>query len=315
MEMQAKITAIVVTFNGDKWIKICIESLKKSSYPLSIIVVDNASSDDTVSIVQTFADVNLILNEDNIGFGRANNIGISAALKSGSDYVMLLNQDAYIKQNTITELLNCFQNNPDIGIACPLQFSENGLSLDAIFLKYYLTPYVPDLICDSILNRLKSHYITNSAPAAAWLLSLQCVNDIGGFDPLFFMYCEDDDLCRRARFHGYKISIVPQAHFFHLRGFYDRSPSEPLLRVLRRKTSRIRSSLIGEIKKLEGNLIKHIYHAIADNFLRGISLFISYLDWMNFLACIFASISVIIELPAILRNRAICLKKGTHWLD
>ena len=99
---------VIVTFNGMQWIEKCLNSVH-SVY--KIVVVDNYSSDDTVAYIKNKCPrAKLLLQSKNLGFGAANNIGISYALNQGADYVFLLNQDVYIESNTIDKLIEVHHN-------------------------------------------------------------------------------------------------------------------------------------------------------------------------------------------------------------
>src|SRR5687767_5122024 len=91
-----KIVSIVVTHNGMPWIVQCLSSLIGSSLKSHIIVVDNASTDNCCQVVRNFPEVELIELEENVGFGTANNVGLRRALELETDYVLLLNQDAWV---------------------------------------------------------------------------------------------------------------------------------------------------------------------------------------------------------------------------
>ena len=94
-----KIFAIVVTYNGMRWYDRCFGSLRNSDMPVETIVIDNASTDETVSYIKEhFHEVCLIESKENLGFAKANNIGIKRALDNGADYVFLLNQDAWVEK-------------------------------------------------------------------------------------------------------------------------------------------------------------------------------------------------------------------------
>ena len=100
-----KILTIIVSYNFEKWIERCLGSLKASSHPTDIIVIDNCSNDRTVEIIKTqYTYVRLIENHANLGFGKANNIGMQLALREGYDAVFLLNQDAWIGSDTLATL-------------------------------------------------------------------------------------------------------------------------------------------------------------------------------------------------------------------
>lgn len=96
--MSDRVLVIIVTFNAMQWIEKCIQSVKASSFPLDLFVVDNNSSDNTVAYIkEKHSSIKLIESRSNLGFGAANNIGLQYAIDNDYNYVYLLNQDAWIK--------------------------------------------------------------------------------------------------------------------------------------------------------------------------------------------------------------------------
>lgn len=94
-----KVVVVIVTYNGTEWIEECLHSLRNSTLECTIIVVDNNSSDHTLDIIRDqFPAIKTIPQDTNLGFGRANNIGISYALKQRTEYVFLLNQDTKVEK-------------------------------------------------------------------------------------------------------------------------------------------------------------------------------------------------------------------------
>jgi GT2 family glycosyltransferase len=307
-----RIAAIVVSYNGAPFIRRCLESLAQSSVKLDLIVVDNHSTDNTREIVSRFDGVKLIENSENVGFGRACNIGISYALANSAAYVLLLNQDAIIEPTMVEMLLRCMQAEPKIGIACPLQFDSDGKTIDHKFLLYYLAPFASRLISDGLREMLQCSYVVEMSPAAAWLISAACLREIGGFDPLFFMYFEDDDMSRRANYHGYHTVIVPAARFSHLRAFHGKRQESPWRR-LKTRTSWIRSFLVASAKMPAGNPFENLYHAVTEQLCLGLASLAGHLQLIPTAACVLATCGTIMELPRILRHRRIALTKGAHW--
>ncbi len=208
-----EVYVIIVTYNGAKWIFNCFDKLKRcSDINLQIIVIDNGSTDGTQKIIsETFPEVVFIQSEKNLGFGAANNIGFRMALENKADYVFLLNQDAWIEPKFIEEMVSENIKNPEYGIISPLHFRGDGKKLD-----YWFSTYVSQNIQE--LNGLVDCYFVN---AAMWLISLECLKKVGGFDPLFFHYGEDIDYVNRLRFHGYKLGVLPLAI-----GYHDRKQEE-----------------------------------------------------------------------------------------
>ena len=216
-----KLFAIVVTYNGMKWYDKCFGSLKNSSIPIHTIVIDNASTDNTISYIKkNYPDIYLIESNKNLGFGKANNIGIKYALEQGADYVFLLNQDAYIMPDTIEKLHQQMQQNPEYGILSPIHLSGTKKELDYNFSTYISVNRCPDLVSDFIVKKRPEDkiYSVEFVNAALWLISKECLNKIGVFCPLFSHYGEDNNYLQRLTYHNIKFGIYPFAW-----GVHDRS--------------------------------------------------------------------------------------------
>ena len=198
-----KIYAIVVTYNGKKWYDRCLGSLRDSETPVKTIVIDNASSDGTVEYIKAhFPNVHLIESKENLGFAKANNIGIQYAIDNNADYVFLLNQDAWIEKDTLTELLRTFEDNENVGIASPIHLNGGHTGLDKKFAHYMGEEFASD----AFLQKTKHYYRRPFINAAAWLIGRSCIETVGGFDTLlFFHYGEDDNYCQRVLYHGLNI--------------------------------------------------------------------------------------------------------------
>jgi GT2 family glycosyltransferase len=204
-----------------QWINKCLNSCKG----YQIIVVDNNSKDHTVNFIsKNFPEVKILNQHQNLGFGAANNIGIRYALSQGAEYVFLLNQDAYLKPNTIDTLVKVHQANPSFGILSPIHINGEEKSLDKNFSSYISYNNNPSLFYDALTNNLKSIYEVPFVNAAAWLLPKSTLLKIGGFDPLFFHYGEDDNYCQRVLFHKLKIGVVPTTFVVHDRDNKIRKP-------------------------------------------------------------------------------------------
>ncbi|WP_396195321.1 glycosyltransferase family 2 protein [Flavobacterium sp.] len=204
---------IIVTYNAMPWIQKCLEST--SSYP--VIVVDNASKDDSVTYIQeNFPSVILLTQKTNLGFGKANNVGIAKALELNAKTVFLLNQDAYLIDDCLDKLFKIQQANPDYGILSPIHINGKQNQLDLSFSKYMNHTENSDFFSDFVLNKnIQSVYSVPFVNAAGWLLSEKCINQVGGFDPLFFHYAEDDNYCHRVLYHGLKVGVVSDAFLIH----------------------------------------------------------------------------------------------------
>lgn len=212
-----KVYVIIVSYNGMKWIDECLSSLFRSNIDLQIIVVDNASTDGTPNFIrEKFGKVQLIVESKNIGFGKANNIGLKMALTGKCDFVFLLNQDVFIEPETIEILIETSKRNPEFGIISPLHLNGAGNYLDTSFLYYLKNVANSDFLNDFILNRDKKElYEFRMINAAAWLLPVDTLKTVGGFNPIFFLYGEDDNYCQRLYYHGLKIGVSPYTMIRH----------------------------------------------------------------------------------------------------
>jgi GT2 family glycosyltransferase len=211
-----KVVVIIVTYNGAGWIEKCLNSLRNSSLNTDVIVIDNASTDETVSLIENlYPEVELVKRANNLGFGQANNIGLRMALDQNADFVFLLNQDAWIDQDTIGKLVEVSKRNPEYGIVSPFHLNYDGSAIEKYFNDWVLAHYTPDLLTDKMGNKLKQIYSTTFVHAACWLLPIDTIHLIGGFDPLFFHYGEDNDYVQRLLFKKKLVGISPNTNVHH----------------------------------------------------------------------------------------------------
>ncbi|MEM6843541.1 MAG: glycosyltransferase family 2 protein [Bacteroidota bacterium] len=218
-----RILVVVITHNGDHWIADCLGSLRKSIIPLDVIVIDNQSTDDTVATIkQNFPEVQLVESKRNLGFGQGNNVGMKKGLQENYDYVFLLNQDAWIDPDTVKILIETHQQYPEYGILNPMQVNRRETSLDRNFAGYLSQTNNISLMSDLLLPHLSLQkvYSMEFINAAAWFISRECLRTVGGFDPLFPHYGEDQDYVQRARYHRFKIGFTPHTKVIHDREGY-----------------------------------------------------------------------------------------------
>ncbi len=274
-----KIFAIIVTFNGKKWYDKCIGGLLNSTIPVRIVVVDNNSSDGTVEYISShYNSVYIVENKENLGFAKANNIGIQYAMENDADYVFLLNQDAWVEENTIELLLKTFSDNDGVGIASPIHLNGSYSGLDSGFCNYVGVACISDIY----MNKLKPYYEVTFVNAAAWLISSECIMKVGGFDTsLFRHYGEDDNYAQRVYYHNMRIIVNTLCTICHDREqrkvspatssfntsdpfFYDRNQKGNILQnydsqqVIRRKRKLFLLACLGLYHKKAGQLKREI---------------------------------------------------------
>ena len=218
MEHQ-KIYLIIVTYNAMKWAEKCFSSLRKSSVPVHTMVVDNGSTDGTQEFIKThFPEVEFIQSAENLGFGKANNLGIEKAYKNGADFFYLMNQDAWIFEDSIRNLLEVYENYPkkeEIGILSPMHLDGTEKKLDVFLDKYISQNFENRMISDLYLKITKPFYEISFVNAAHWFLPKATIDKVGGFNPYFFHYGEDNEYVNRLRFHGKKILLCPESKVVH----------------------------------------------------------------------------------------------------
>lgn len=213
------IATIIVTYNAvtNNWIYKCLDSILNSTLETDIIIIDNGSSDGTIAIIkEKYPQVRLIEAETNLGFGKANNLGIETALKIGAEYFFLLNQDAWVEPDTIEKLHKQISNVPEFGVLSPLHLTGDGSKLDWNFEMSASYKLCTGLSSDFILNKNTDKiYHSDFVCAAAWMISKLCVEKVGGFNPSFYHYGEDDNYIQRMKYNGFKVGIYPQVKMYH----------------------------------------------------------------------------------------------------
>ena len=210
-----KVFIIIVTYKGNRWYDKCFGSLRESTVPVQTIVVDNTPGDEDVEYIKAqYPEVHLIKTSENLGFGRANNLGMRYALDRGCDYVFLLNQDAWIEPETIEALVKIADKHPEYGILSPIHLNAERTSIN-MSLGIGAHHRNDKLMSDIYLDRVKDVYETNFVNAAAWLLPRNTLETVGGFDPIFKHYEEDDNYLNRVIYHKLKIGVCPSTRIVH----------------------------------------------------------------------------------------------------
>lgn len=217
MNNNPKIFVIVVTYKGQQWYDRCFTSLRESRMPVETIVVDNGNDGSIEYLQEHFPEITILPNTENLGFGRANNLGMRYALDHGADYVFLLNQDAWIFPDTMEQLVAAADANPEYGIVAPVQCNkEQTKALDGV-IQFLINPDNVNraLFSDLMMGTIKDIYPVAEINAAAWLLPRKTLEIVGGFDPIFLHYGEDWNYLSRVLYHGLKVGLMPKVHVVH----------------------------------------------------------------------------------------------------
>jgi GT2 family glycosyltransferase len=226
-----KTGVIIVTYNGEKFIKSCVETLtRQTDGDFVIFIVDNASVDNTVQTVKELQEKsnNIILmqNGSNLGFSKANNIGIKKALENGVENIFLLNQDTEISKNCIEELKKAFMIDKNVGSVCPkiYEYHDRTIWWDGTVLlrgiKLLFCPtikvwVIPNKGCveigkkDIFVNEIE---ISNGC---AWMIKKEIFQKIGLLPEDFKFYGEDSAYSIKVKNAGYKQLCVNSASVYH----------------------------------------------------------------------------------------------------
>ncbi len=229
MSDSSRVGVVIVNFNSGSYLERCLQSLFTSDEKLSIVVVDNLSSDQSLRRVSDIDpghhSLKIIKNEDNLGFSRAVNIGVADV---DCELVMVLNPDCQVHGHSLRKLSIVFSENSEAGIVGALVFNEDGteqrgcrrneptiwrsiitvLKLNRWFQGIDLTntPLVPGVT------------VVDAVSGAAMMLRTDYLNEIGGMDESYFLHCEDLDVCRRMRDAGYQVLFESRVSLFHRQG-------------------------------------------------------------------------------------------------
>jgi len=227
-----ELSIIIVSWNAKTYILECLTSLRAatSSLRVEIIVVDNASSDGSVEEVRAqFPDVKLIEAGSNLGFAKANNIGMKAA--SGR-HVALINSDVNVPPNCLPTLIRHMEQFPQIGLIGPRMLSSNGevrrstmkfptiwdcfvraIAFDTLFKGTGL--FSGFLNFDLDFTKVQDVDVLNGW---FWMTRREALQQVGGLDEQFFMYGEDMDWCKRFHQAGWRVVFFPEAEAIHYGG-------------------------------------------------------------------------------------------------
>src|SRR5579862_1677105 len=212
---------VILNLNGKQLLLETIESVKKMPYPnFRIIVADNGSNDGSQESVRTqHADVTLIENGKNLGFGEGNNVGMRYALEHGAEWVFLLNNDILVDPAMLTELMNVAQTDSSIGILGPKIYYHS--KPETIWYGGGNINYWTGVISHRGLRAIDHGEFdtlgdTDFVTGCAMLMRKQTLEQVGMFDPVFFpIYSEDADLSIRAHRAGWRLVFVPKARMWH----------------------------------------------------------------------------------------------------
>ncbi len=221
------ISIIIVNWNTRDLLQNCLESIYKTVSDISyeIIVVDNASRDGSVAMLQErFPLVKVIQNDINRGFGAANN---QAMRIMAGRYALLLNSDTVLKENAVKELFTFMEKHPDVAMACGQLLNADGskqnsianfptlltLSFNVSLLEYIFPKRYPSKRYDFM-----EAIVVDSCIGACVIVRKKAIDEVGMFDERYFFFFEETDWAYQMKTAGWKVFHVPTAYIYHLQG-------------------------------------------------------------------------------------------------
>lgn len=210
--------ALVLNFNSHDDTLGCVAALRGSDYPgLHILVLDNASPDGGGKLLQAaLCDDEFVQLPINTGYAGGNNEGISRALAGGARYVFIVNPDARVAPHCVSRFVASCETDPGIGALNSIEVERDGVTIDPFFARSVMADAgVVALRADD--TRIPAAFTAPRLFGAALFLPAHAIERVGGFDPLYFAYWEEFDLCRRLQLHGYKLLVSSAAPVVHLR--------------------------------------------------------------------------------------------------
>ncbi len=232
MSDSVDISILIVTYNNQSCICPCLQGLlnQQTTFSYEVLLIDNASKDDTVTLVKSeFPQVKVIANDSNLGFGNANNLALTEAT---GQYIVLVNPDAVLKEDVLQRAVEHLQSNSQAGLGggC-LIGSEGEWQPSARRFPSLLNEI---LVLTGLAQRFpKSRFLGRAdytwadpmqdlsvdwVPGAFMIVRRDLLDQIGFFDPVFFLYYEEVDLCYRIIQAGYQVFYWPDLEITHIGG-------------------------------------------------------------------------------------------------
>jgi GT2 family glycosyltransferase len=231
------VTAIIVNYNTRALLHQCVDALRAGAVGLrlQIVIVDNGSRDGSQELLRReFGDCELIFNADNVGFGRANNQAVASAR---GRHLLLLNTDAFVAPEGVVRTVAYLDAHPECGLLGVRLVGRDGLLQPSC--RYFPTPW-NEFVGRAGLERVfpRTRMIDDMAwdhasprdcdwvPGCYYLVRHTVVDQVGLFDPRYFLYYEEVDHCRAVKAAGWQVTYCPETTVVHIGGESAKSDSE-----------------------------------------------------------------------------------------
>jgi len=236
----SSVSVQIVTYNSEKDIKSCLDSVFSQSYPLQkVTIIDNQSQDRTLKIIESFNNIQLFKNDFNNGFAGGHNQGIQNSVE---DYVLVLNPDVRLHEDYIKNIISTMKHNTDIGIATGKLYREiDKKILDSTGLIMKKNRRAFDRSSGEIdEGQYNNPEVIFGVSGAAAMYRREMIQEISYqgqfFDESFFAYKEDVDVSWRAQLFGWKAQYVPNAVAEHGRGWQEEKKRVEIPLFIRQKS-------------------------------------------------------------------------------
>ncbi|MCY7300800.1 MAG: glycosyltransferase family 2 protein [Ilumatobacteraceae bacterium] len=253
--MDILVTAVVVNYNTRELLEPCISALRSAagSIATQIVIIDNASRDGSQEVLRRdFSDCDLLFNEVNVGFGRANNQAL--ALARGR-YLLLVNTDAFLASGALEKTVGFMETCPSCGLLGVRLVGRDGVLQPSC--RYFPTPW-NEFLSRTGLARFfpKTRLIDDMAwdhrsirecdwvPGCYYLVRRSVIDAVGLFDPRYFLYYEEVDHCRAIKAAGWTVVFYPDSTVVHLGGESAKSDSPVTLAGRQIDALQIESALL-----------------------------------------------------------------------
>ena len=223
------LSIVIVNWNTKNQLRDCLESINKEKGDLDveIFVIDNNSSDGSAKMIKNnFPNINLIANQENIGFARANNQGIR---ESKGVFVLLLNPDTIMLPGTLINAISYFENNDNAGIiGCKLLNPDRSIqpscrTFPSLLSQIFIMLKLHHVFINT--KSLKKYYMTDfdymesrevdQVMGAFFMIKRKVINKVGFIDEIFWLWFEEVDYCYQTRKAGFKIYFTKDAEIIH----------------------------------------------------------------------------------------------------
>lgn len=230
-----KVSIVILNWNGYQDTISCLESINKlviTNFELEAIVVDNASSNNSVDkIRKNFPKIKIIKNRTNLGFAEGNNVGIRSAIENGADYILVLNNDTILDKNLVLEFLKSAQKHNKAGVLTAKIYFAKGFEYhkskyksselgkviwsaggDIDWKNMYGSNHGVDEVDRGQFSKMRH---TDFATGACSFLNVLALKEVGFYDKKYFLYLEDMDLSQRMKLKSWEVVYVPKAICWH----------------------------------------------------------------------------------------------------